>query len=240
MGLTEDDTILHPAIDDDVNFYICNLDEGPFAYTRFFDALLIKRGLHRSFFRDLKAFREQPQVIALLGKAGEDRKLFREATTLYLDSRYAHPWCRETPLKKGYWRAEWGKIQGKQRDAEAAREEQRLHTLLVPIWMTMRSRMFPGEGVIKRWCDEERERRSTIREYRLTAAALQQHDTHMGSSTSPMENGELKVGSDSGMDEADKRAAAHAATSILRLAAAGMIISHTPKRKLRWLAKKAA
>lgn len=238
MGLVEDDTILHPDVDEDYLFYISSLDEGHEIYTRFFDALLIKRGSHRAFFKDLRDFRQQPRVIHVLQNANEDRNLYRETTLIYLGSRFAHPWCRKTPLKKGFWRAEWGTIDGKKKDTETAKEEDRLHKLLVPIWVIMRSRMFPAEDIMKEWCINERARRKHKDENRLTMAALEQHNAQIETNDLAVPTLEQRATSDSGLDEEQRRAAAHAATSILRLAAAGMIISQTPKRKLRWLTKK--
>lgn len=238
MGLIEDDTILHPDIDEDVLFYINNLNEGHELYTRYFDALLIKRCLHRSFFRDLKAFREQPSVISLLDKAAQDRKIYRETTIAYLNSRFAHPWCKKTPLKKGFWRAEWGNIQGKQRNTEIVKEEESLHKLLVPIWIIMRARMFPGEDRVRQWCFDERQRLKEQSQNRLTMAALEQHNRAFEAGTLHIEHEIAKAVSDSRLDDIDERPAAHAATSVLRLAAAGIILSQEPKRKLRWLIKK--
>jgi len=238
MAVIEDDSILHPEIEADMLLYIRSLNEDHECYTRFFDALLIKRDLHRAFFRDLKAFREQPQVIALLDKASQDRKIFRDVTNLYLASRFAHPWCRKTPLKKAFWRAEWGNIQGKQRDAEIAREEDRLHKLLVPIWIIMRSRMFPDEDIVKQWCVQERDRLKHNEENRLTLTALKMHDGTMQKETRQTGDMEVIARSDSDLDEDDREQAAHVAASVFRLAAAGAILSQTPKRKLRWLVKK--
>lgn len=238
MAVVEDDSILHPEIEADLLLYIQGLDENHECYTRFFDALLIKRNLHRSFFHDLKAFREQPQVIALLDKASQDKKIYRDVTNVYLASRFAHPWCRKTPLKKGFWRAEWGDIQGKQRDADIAREEDRLHKLLVPIWIIMRSRMFPDGDIVKKWCVRERDRLKHNKENRLTLAALKMHDETIQKETLQTGDVEVTAVSDSDIDEDDRERAAHVATSVFRLAAAGAILSQTPKRKLRWLVKK--
>ena len=240
MAVVEDDSILHPEIQEDLLLYIRGLDEGQQFYTRFFDALLIKRSLHRSFFHDLKAFREQPQVIRLLDKAGEEKKIYREVTNVYLSSRFAHPWCRKTPLKQGFWRSERGNIQGKQRDAETVREEDRLHKLLVPIWIIMRFRMFPDEDTLKAWCIREKERLQHKEEQRLTLATLKLHDDEMQKATPQAENVKIRAVSDSDVDEDDAQDAAHAATTVFRLAAAGVILSQTPKRKLRWLIKKSA
>lgn len=238
MGLIEDDTILHPEVNEDYRYYISSLDEGHDTYTRFFDALLIKRGSHRAFFRDLRAFRQQPRVIHTLQKANDDKTLYKETTLVFLGSRFAHPWCRKTQLKKAFWRAEWGNIDGKRKDAEVVKEEARLHKLLVPIWIIMRSRMFPDEDIVREWCSRERVRRKHNEENRLTLAALEKHNTQMETNILEVPEHEQRAVSDSGLDEEQRRAAAHAATSVLRLAAAGMIISQTPKRKLRWLAKK--
>lgn len=223
--------------------YITKLNEGSQPYTRFFDALLIKRDQHVRFFRDLKAFREQAQVIATLEKATADKTLYKFTTFIYLGSRFAHPWCRKTPMKKAFWRAEWGTIDGKQKDAETAKEEERLHKLLVPIWIIMRSKMFPGEGVVKEWCTEERQRVKQRQEQRLTMNALEQHDEsfrpasyQLGDKRPKTANRVVEESEDED-DANEQRAAAHAATSVFRLAAAGVILSQTPKRKLRWLTK---
>lgn len=243
MALIEDDSILHPDVEEDCLMYITNLDEGSQPYTRFFDALLIKRNLHTRFFRDLKAFREQPQVISTLENATTDKTLYKSTTLIYLGSRFAHPWCRKTPLKKAFWRAEWGTIDGKQKDAEIAKEEERLHKLLVPVWIIMRSKMFPGEATVKQWCAEERQRLKHKQENRLTMTALQQHDESIQSSSQCSEDATPRASTrrDRGYEDEDEedeqQNAAHVATSVFRLAAAGVILSQTPKRKLRWLVK---
>lgn len=244
MVLTEDDSILHPEIEPDCLLYVTSLNEGPQPYTRFFDALLIKRDLHTRFFRDLKAFREQPQLISVLENATTDKTLYKSTTLTYLGSRFAHPWCRKTPMKKAFWRAEWGTIDGKQKDSEIAKEEERLHKLLVPIWIIMRSKMFPGQETVTKWCVEERQRLKVKQEKRLTMQALKQHEESTKVNTwriggsAPERPTRPDRDSDDEDDEGEQQAAAaHAATSVLRLAAAGMIISQTPKRKLRWLTK---
>lgn len=247
MTLVEDDTILHPEIEEDCLLYVTGLNEGDEPYTRFFDALLIKRDSHPRFFRDLKAFREQPQVISTLQNAATDKKLYKSVTLIYLDSRFAHPWCRKTPMKKAFWRAEWGTIDGKQKDADTEREEARLHKLLVPIWVIMRSKMFPGDEIVKNWCVEERQRRQVREEKRLTMAALKQQEEATqqgknvwrvkGGATMPKAAPRPLMEDEDEEDEDEQRNAAHAATSVFRLAAAGMILSQTPKRKLRWLTK---
>lgn len=223
--------------------YITNLNEEPEPYMRFLDALLIKRNLHTRFFHDLKAFREQPQVISTLQNATKDKTLYKSTTLIYLDSRFAHPWCRKTPMKKAFWRAEWGSIDGKQKDSETAKEEDRLHKLLVPVWVIMRAKMFPGEAIVKEWCDEERQRLKTTQEAKLTMQALKQHNEPLQDSTwrvggsAPKTSLRPNLDSEDEDDEDEQQSAAHAATSVFRLAAAGVILSQTPKRKLRWLTK---
>jgi len=179
----------------------------------------------------------------MLEQAGQDRTKYKEVTVLFLESRFAHPWCRKTPMKKGFWRAEWGTIDGKQKDAEIAREEQRLHKLLVPIWISMKHRMFPGEEIVKTWCLEERSRREKREAERLTAAApsLQNDKTERltlnAGDTEPKTIPWNDYDEDEESDQGDEQAP-HAATTVFRLAAAGAILSQTPKRKLRWLVKK--
>lgn len=235
MGLITDDTILHPQIDKDVLLYITHLDEGYDSYTRYFDALLIQRKQHRSFFKDLRAFREQPQIIALLNVQEQQKPDYKEITRLYLGSRFAHPWCRKTPLKKGFWRSEWGSIEGKPCDADTVKEEEKLHELLVPIWIVMRSRMFPSDKVIQEWCCEHRREAQNRAAASLTTAALRQHDQDMVERDLPDYDESCDRSDDATKSE---QGVAVAATSVLRLAAAGLIISQTPKRKLTWLVKK--
>lgn len=247
MALVEDDTILHPEIEADSLLYVSSLNEDVAPYTRFFDALLIKRSLHHSFFRDLKSFREQPRLIAMLEQAGQERTIYKEVTILFSESRFAHPWCRQMPQKKDSWRAEWGTVDGKQKDADIAREEQRLHKLLVPIWVIMRSKMFPGDEIVKTWCLEERSRSEKREAERLTAAAPNLCNAEAENPVLKPSRTEPETGpwnghhdDDESNDESDdgQQQAAHAATSVFRLAVAGAILSQTPKRKLRWLVKK--
>lgn len=145
-------------------------------------------------------------------------------------------------MKKAFWRSQWGSIDGKQKDTETAREEERLHKLLVPIWVIMRVKMFPGEEVVKQWCVKERQRLETAK------ATKKQNEA-----TKPQQDNSWRVGGSSSQhsarraqdcddddedeDEDERHAAAHAATSVFRLAAAGVVLSQTPKRKLRWLVK---
>lgn len=236
MTLIEDDTFLRPDIDVDVQMYVDGLDEGHENYTRFIDALLVRRNQHRSFYRDLKAFRSQPRVIVLLEQAISHKERYREVTIVFLESRFAHPWCRKSPLKKGFWRAEWGNIDGKPKDAEIEKEEQRLHKLLVPIWIIMRSRMFPGEEIVKEWCKAETQRRSEQQARKLTTTALKQHDSNT-SKQLMTRSVERRQSDGSDNEEPERQAGVGIASSVFRLAAAGMIISQTPKRKLRWLTK---
>lgn len=237
-GLVEDDTLLHPEVDSDTLLYIQCLDENVETYTRFFDALLIKRNQHRAFFRDLRAFRQQPRVIVNWRDALQDRKLYRDLTNLFLDSRYAHPWCRKTPLKQAFWRSEWGSIDGKRRDSDVVQEEDRLHRLLVPVWIVMRFRMFPGETIVTEFCVRERERRSHALTHDALARQQQQlaQQAHRRYST---DDDLISARDVHGLTPEEERiAAGQMVTSIVRLAAAGAILSQQPKRKLRWLLKK--
>lgn len=242
MVLVEDDSILHPKIDADSFLYISSLNEDHTIYTRFFDALLINRNQHRSFFRDLKAFRQQPHVVVILDQSRENRAKSKEITLTFLGSRFCHPWCRRTPLKKGFWRAEWGTIDGKQKDAETEQEEQRLHKLLVPLWVIMRSKMFPGEDIVKSWCIEERSRLKhdaiKARGTNISSQCKIVPENNLGRYGNGASEADLQSLSEEEATDKESQSAAHAATSVFRLAAAGVLLSQTPKRKLRWLVKK--
>lgn len=137
--------------------YIQSLNESPACYSRFFDALLIKKSSHSDFFNDLKTFREQSAIIILLQPG--IRESYRECTTVFLGSRFAHPWCRTSGANSpGYAKSSWvGRT--KKLDAEAKKEEDKLHRLLVPIWIAFQRRMFPEQRVIDEWVDKEAERK---------------------------------------------------------------------------------
>lgn len=237
-GLVEDDTILHPEVDSDTLLYIQCLDEGLESYTRFFDALLIKRNQHPAFFRDLRAFRQQPRVIVTWRNALQDKRLYRQLTDLFLDSRFAHPWCRKTPLKQGFWRSEWGSIDGKRRNSDVVQEEDRLHRLLVPVWVVMRPRMFPEGAVVPDFCIKERERRSHALTHDALAKQQQQLTQQTGRRYSTDDDLVPGREDDSETSEDERHAAGQMVTSVFRLAAAGAILGQQPKRKLRWLVKK--
>lgn len=157
--------------------YIQSLNESPGCYARFFDALLIKKSSHADFFHDLKTFREQPAIIRLLQEPGT-REAYRECTTVFLGSRFAHPWCRTSAAHSSGWtKASWvGRT--KKLDVEAKKEEDKLHRLLVPIWIAFQRRMFPGTDVVDDWVskagdrDAEREARARAKE-EATAAELE-------------------------------------------------------------------
>lgn len=146
------------TISEDHLHYIQSLNESAGCYARFFDALLIKKSSHAAFFHDLKVFREQPMVVRLLEPG--TKEAFRECTVVFLGSRFAHPWCRSGSAahSSGWTKASWtGKT--KKLTADAKREEEKLHRLLVPVWIAFRRRMFPEQEVLQKWVDEEPERR---------------------------------------------------------------------------------
>jgi hypothetical protein len=137
----------------DHQHYIQSLNESPECYARFFDALLIRKSSHADFFHDLKVFREQPVVIRLLEPGSKEQ--FRECTVVFLGSRFAHPWCRSSAAHSSGWtKASWiGRT--KKLTTEAKKEEEKLHRLLVPLWIAFRRRMFPEQEVLQKWVDEE-------------------------------------------------------------------------------------
>jgi len=149
----EDQAILDP---DGVR-YIKALNESHQPYERFFDALLIKRSKHAAFFRDLRAFRQQGHIIRLLEPGTKES--YRECSRQFIDSRFAHPWCRTAPTKDGWVRAEWGSIRKMSEQGE--KDEQKLYGLLLPIWCRFRKIMWPGSDVVNEWIEKEREREAS-------------------------------------------------------------------------------
>ncbi|KEF59720.1 uncharacterized protein A1O9_04566, partial [Exophiala aquamarina CBS 119918] len=138
--------------------YIQSLDESPECYARFFDALLIRKSTHADFFHDLKAFREQSVIIRVLEPGTKEK--FRECTVGFLGSRFAHPWCRSSAAHASGWtKATWAG-RTKKLSAEAKKEEDKLHRLLVPIWIAFRRRMFPEQDLLQKWVDEEPQRQA--------------------------------------------------------------------------------
>ena len=135
----------------ELGLYVRALPDTQSTYTRFFDALLVKRPEHSAFFYDLRCFREQDAVIELLadpesaGADAADLKIrYRETTRSFLASRFAHPWCRTTSgcVREGWFRAGLDNSGTRKSDpSEQQREEDRMHRLLVPIWIAFRRRM---------------------------------------------------------------------------------------------------
>ena len=149
----------------ELTHYIKSLNEPIEKYTPYFDALLIKRRHHSAFFQDLKAFRSQDHVIGLLKTKNSDtdiKELYRTVTHVFLESRFAHPWCRTTPgaSKEGWSKAEWGSI--KKQSEGKRKEEERLHKLLVPIWCGFRVRMMPTEEQLMKFREREQKMRRSI------------------------------------------------------------------------------
>ncbi|KAL6249115.1 hypothetical protein RBB50_004178 [Rhinocladiella similis] len=149
-----------PIIEPKLYRYVTSLDESPACYTRFFDALLIQRDSRAQFFRDLKAFREQPVIITLLEPG--TREGYRTCTQKFVASRFAHPWCRiNSDFKSGWSRATW--VGGtKKVSKDDKKEEERLHRLLVPIWIAFQRRMFPDQEVLDEWIAEDDEHQKQV------------------------------------------------------------------------------
>lgn len=150
-----------PTIDPDLYRYIVSLNESPNCYSRFFGALLIPKSSHADFFADLKTFREQPVIISLLEPGTSEA--YRGCTRSFVASRFAHPWCRvNSEFQSGWTRASWVGAT-KKVSKEEKKEEDRLHGLLVPIWIAFRRRMFPERAVLEEWLakEDERQKEST-------------------------------------------------------------------------------
>lgn len=137
-------------INPDIFRYIRALNEPHETYQRFLDGLLVKRAKQGAFFRDLKGFREQGHVVRLLHESN-----FREVTDQYLASRFAHPWCRQSHFRAGFFKAEWGSIKKAPKGHD--KEAENLHALLLPLWCQFRVRMFPTERQLQAWLEEQRQ-----------------------------------------------------------------------------------
>ena len=146
----DDEPIVHPSL----QRYIANLSDSHTNYARFFSALLIPQDAHPQFFHDLKQFREQPTIIYLLNPG--TRENYRETSRNFVGSRFAHPWCRvQSDFGKGWHRASWVGDTDVAGRGKVKKEEDRLHRLLVPIWIAMRRRMFPADEIVENWNEEE-------------------------------------------------------------------------------------
>ncbi|EXJ88167.1 hypothetical protein A1O1_05095 [Capronia coronata CBS 617.96] len=175
-----------PDISPDHYRYIRSLNESASCYTRFFDALLIPNPSHSQFMRDLKSFREQPAIINLLQQGTKDAN--RGCTSAFVISRFAHPWCRTTSdFQSGWTRASWMGTT-KKVSAKAQMEEDRLHRLLVPLWIAFRRRMFPEPEVLAEWVAKE-EQSKKDREAEAEARALAQTQAGNG-----IKDGEAEAG----------------------------------------------
>lgn len=139
----EEDT---PTPSPELARYVKALDDRVTNYSRFFHGLLVKTPDHELFFQDLRAFREQDHITILLtGRAADDttlKQIYRDCTRHFLASRFAHPWCRDEYGKAKHGFMDTARSKQKKSDAKA-KEEERLHKLLVPLWIPFRRRMIP-------------------------------------------------------------------------------------------------
>jgi hypothetical protein len=165
----EDEPAVHPSLQQ----YIDALPDSHKTYSRFFSALLIPTDSHPQFFIDLRHFREQSSIIYLLAPGSSEA--YRDVTRSFVGSRFAHPWCRvKSDFGDGWRKASWvgpSKVGKKERE-KVRKEEDRLHGLLVPIWIAMRRRMFPGDEIVLTWAAEE-ERKAAEREEQRKAARVE-------------------------------------------------------------------
>ncbi|KAJ9615615.1 hypothetical protein H2200_001690 [Cladophialophora chaetospira] len=168
-----------PIIDPSLQRYIASLTDSHKNYNRFFSALLIPQSSQPKFFQDVKQFREQPPITYLLALGTSEN--YREVSRNFVASRFAHPWCRvQSDFGKGWHRASWVGGNAKA-DEKVRKEEERLHRLLVPIWIAMRRRMFPGDDVVKEWIeqdDEKTKEQAKLREEEENANQPKRESSH--------------------------------------------------------------
>jgi hypothetical protein len=204
--------------------YVRNLNEPIEKYSPYFDALLIRRRDHEAFFRDLKDFRCQAHVIALLtdphGQQPQStpeaetpkvdlKQMYRHCSKVFLASRFAHPWCRKTPSKDGWFRAEWPGRTKKQSEAKR-KEEERLHKLLVPIWCGFRVRMMPNQEQLDSFLAKEAERNARLpiqlpAEDVETRAASTAVDKRLDSSVGPGEEATIAAETEDARSESQNK-----------------------------------
>lgn len=158
-----------PELPREVVLYIRNLSDTPSTYGRFFDALFVKRPDHPAFFQDLRSFREQDHIVKLLSHPNTSsatpetlKDIYRATTTSFLDSRFAHPWCRSTSgeIRRGSL-SPGPAISNKalQQNEKRQREEDRQHRLLVPLWIAFRRRMMPSQADLSAFVEEHKRQR---------------------------------------------------------------------------------
>ena len=212
---------------------------------RFFSALLIPKASHPQFFLDLKCFREQPSIVYLL-KPGTSEN-YHEVSRSFIGSRFAHPWCRlQSDFGKGWRRASWVGATDKNREEiqKVKKEEDRLHRLLVPIWIAMRRRMFPGDEVVKEWVERENEReaeRATGKAEEASTPKAPSNDSRAeatGTALYPELGFAIKSAKPSPVAStpADPEAAAAASKMFLGVALTGFVMSD--KRVKKYVEKK--
>lgn len=169
------------AVNPQLVLYIKHLDDTVANYRRFFNSLLVKGSDHETLFRDLRHFREQEEIVALLTREDSEgaclKGTYQKCNDQFLASRFAYPWCRN----------EYGKTKGgflntassRLKQAEAKkREDDRFHKLLVPIWIAFRRRMMPTEEELSQFLEkyeskeeERRARRQQQQEQQQPAAS---------------------------------------------------------------------
>jgi hypothetical protein len=176
-GLHPDD---EPELDPIFQQYMSCLPDTVNNYRRFFSALLIPTKSHEQFFQDLRQFREQPRIIQLICTGSTPDGIsasYVELTQRFVESRFAHPWCRVSlEGGKGWRRASWfgGTDSQQSRDhrEQIRREEDRLHKLLVPIWIAFRRRINVCGTTVEEWWKEQERLKSLSEDSYMPSAPV--------------------------------------------------------------------
>lgn len=195
---TEDEDALAPS--PELARYVKALDDRVVNYRRFFHALLVKTPDHEIFFQDLRAFREQDHVTVLLTTPEDDpcrlKAIYQECTRHFLASRFAHPWCRNEYGKHKYGFLHTTK--SRQRKAEVkVKEEERLHKLLVPLWIPFRRRMMPSSEEMADFLEQERlleARRLELKEHEEKRQRRQRQDEALAKLASEVDDENKDLG----------------------------------------------
>lgn len=184
---------------------------------------------------------------------------YRDVTRKYLGSRFAHPWCRKAMAGMGntkaggWWGAEWTAT-GRKMSKEQKEQEENLHKLLIPIWIGFRSKMFPSEAIIEEWWTTHQLESQLTKLQDLSGSSSttqNENSTHPAKSVRNLRTAKScsNIGTrqmyednnndedDDGSDESLSQQGATAATGLLRLAAAGMMINSMSKMQ-KWKLKR--
>lgn len=145
----------------------------------------------------------------------------------------------------GWFGAEWAAT-GRTMTKEQLEQEEKLHKLLVPIWISFRAKMFPGDSVIAEWW-EERQLNPPLNEAANSSKESPTLETRKEEKqqypelTMAKSKSHLRPDRDSDYEGEEEEMISQqgttAATGLFRLAAAAMLIDSMPRLQ-KWKLKR--